>query len=73
MVQVATSRVTVTSKCQKTVKKERQWSIQAKNQMNIHTNEITSRQTDMRINKKKKKKKKKKIEIVKAGLRFACF
>ena len=26
--------------------------------MNIHTNEITSRQTDMRINKKKKKKKK---------------
>ena len=68
MVQVATSRVTVTSKCQKTVKKERQWSIQAKNQMNIHTNEITGRQTDMRINKKKKN-----IEIVKAGLRFACF
>lgn len=26
--------------------------------MNIHTNEITSRQTDMRINKKKKKKQK---------------
>ena len=56
MVQVATSRVTVTSKCQKTVKKEKQWSIQAKNQMNIHTNEITSRQTDMRKKKKKKKK-----------------
>ena len=68
MVEVATSRVSVTSKCQKTVKKERQWSIQAKNQMNIHTNEITGRQTDMRINKKKKN-----IEIVKAGLRFACF